>query len=283
MLRIDTHNGWFKGLGDLVCFAWIGATLQAAGRDVKFHAHGWRADVLRFFQQRVTADASGAIAPETGFPTAVRQGSSLNYLEWIAQQCDGDLPFAVCRLSRPRLDLPPMDRESGRAASARVLLFPECAWPVRAWPRSYWLELARLLKDAGIDLAVVTEKRAEEFGACRCIHEKTLAFIAGAMQRAQLVIGNDSGPAHLAGTIGTRALVLQGPTTERIFAHLPEVISYRRRALSCSGCNYLAPFRESCTHGCHELYRTFPEDVFARAMDLLGEKSAITARQSIIK
>ena len=267
MLKIDTHNGWFKGLGDLVCFGWIGASLQATERDVEFYAHGWRADVLRFFQQRVTADGSGAIAPAIGFPTAVQQGSKLNYLEWIAQQCLGHLPFAI--FSRPRLDLPPMDRELGRAASARVLLFPECAWPVRAWPRSYWLELARLLKDAEIDLAVVTEKRLEEFGGFRCIYEQPLAFIAGAMQRAQLVIGNDSGPAHLAGTIGTRTLVLHGPTTERIYAHLPEVISHRRRALPCAGCEYLAPFRESCTHGCHELYRTFPEEVFAQAMKML--------------
>ena len=46
-MKIDTHNGWFKGLGDIVCFAWIGATLQAAGAEAEFYAYGWRAEVLR--------------------------------------------------------------------------------------------------------------------------------------------------------------------------------------------------------------------------------------------
>src|SRR6266702_5685970 len=87
MKKIDTHNGWFKGLGDIVCFAWIGASLQAAGRDVEFYAHGWRADVLRIFQQHVTEDACGAIAPQIGYAEAMREGSTLSYIEWIAAQC----------------------------------------------------------------------------------------------------------------------------------------------------------------------------------------------------
>lgn len=268
MMKIDTHNGWFKGLGDLVCFAWIGATLQVQEHDVEFYAHGWRAEVLGFFGQKVTSDRSGAIAPEIGYAEAIRAGSPLSYVEWIAAQCGVDLPTP----DRPRLNLPPMPREMGRAASARVLLFPECAWPVRAWPRSYWHELARLLKEAGVELAILTENRREEFGAYRCIHGELLSFVAGAMQRAQLVIGNDSGPAHLAGTIGTRTLVIHGPTTERIFAHIPEVTSHRSRALPCAGCEYLPPFRDSCRHGCHDLYRTYPEEVCAHALRLLGSK-----------
>ena len=267
MMKIDTHNGWFKGLGDLVCFAWIGETLRSQGQDVEFYAHDWRAEVLRFFGQRVTADPTGAIAPEVGYAEAVRTGSPLSYVEWIAAQCGIDLPTP----DRPRLDLLPMPREMGRAASAKVLLFPECAWPVRTWPRSYWHELARLLKEAGVDFAIVTEKRAEEFGAYRCIYGQSLAFIAGAIQQAQLVVGNDSGPAHLAGTIGTRTLVIHGPTTERIFAHIPEVTSHRKRALPCAGCEYVASFRDSCRHGCHELYRTFPEEVCTDALHLLRE------------
>ena len=278
LLRIDTHNGWFKGLGDLVCFAWIGASLQAAGDEAEFYAYGWRADVLRFFQQRVT-DRPGGLAPDASYETAIREGTKLTYLEWIAQQVGTSLrdvhnPDApeVHPYCRPRLDLPPMDREMGGAARAGVLFCPEGAWPARVWPRNYWLELCHLLKAVGIDLAIVTPKRAEDFGAFRCIYDQSVAFIAAAMQRARLVIGNDSGPAHLAGTIGTKTLAIQGPTTERIFAHIPEVVSFRQRALGCAGCHGLPPFRESCALGCHELYRTFPEDVFAAAMRLLGEK-----------
>ena len=277
LLKIDTHNGWFKGLGDLVCFAWIGASLQDAGRDAEFYADGWRAEVLHFFQQPVP-DIPGGLAPTASYETAIGEGSKLTYLAWIAQQCGLSI-HGHCELcTRPRLDLPPMDRELGRKASARVLIFPEGAWAARVWPRNYWLELCHLLKAAGVDLAVATEKRAEDFGAFRCIYGQSLAFVAAAIQRAQLVIGNDSGPAHLAGTIGTKTLTIQGPTTERIFAHIPEVVSFRQRALDCAGCHGLPPFRESCAAGCHELYRTFPEDVFAEAMEAAGCR-VISARR----
>lgn len=279
-MKIDTQNGWFKGLGDLVCFAWIGETILQSGGAVEFFATGWRAEVLRFFQQRVTDIAKDAVCPLVGYETAIKEKSPLNYLEWIASQCNlTDFALQVhftqdnyCYFSRPRLDLPPMEREMGRKSSATVLVFPEGCWPARVWPRNYYLELCHLLKDAGVNVAVVTEKLAPDFGAFRNIHSQSLAFVAAAMQSAELVIGNDSGPAHLAGTIGTRTLAIHGPTTERIFAHIPDVTSFRKKALTCAGCHCLPPFRDSCSLGCHELYRTFPDDVFREAVQMLWKK-----------
>lgn len=272
-MKIDTQNGWFKGLGDLVCFAWIGETILQSGGAVEFFAHGWRADVLRMFQQRVTDDAKGAVCPLDGYESAIREKSPLNYLEWIASQCGSmvDADSFPIDFSRPRLDLPPMDREMGRKASSQILVFPEGCWPTRVWPRNYYLELCCMLSDAGYRVVVVTEKQTPDFGQFRTIHSQSLPFIAAAMQSAELVIGNDSGPAHLAGTIGTPTIAIHGPTTERIFAHLAEVTSFRKQALNCAGCHCLPPFRDSCALGCHELYRTFPEDVAKAALRMLAK------------
>lgn len=263
-MKIDTHHGWFKGLGDIACYAWLGAGLLAAGSSVTFAATGWRAEALRFWQMPVTDDFTGAEMAYTGYETAVRTGSPLNYLEWIAADL-GVLATPV----RPHLDLSPMDREMGRAASARVLVFPHGHWASRVWPRNYFVELCLLLRGAGIDFAVVTLERDAAFTAFRCIYGRSISFVAAACQAAQLVIGNDSGPAHLAGTVGTRVLAIQGPTTGRIFAHLPEVESLRVRTIGCSGCHCLTPFRASCEFGCHELYRTSAETVFQHAGALL--------------
>ena len=43
------------------------------------------------------------------------------------------------------------------------------------------------------------------------------------MKRAALVVGNDSFPAHLAGTVGVPTLALMGPTLPTVFAHTPDV------------------------------------------------------------
>ena len=113
-----------------------------------------------------------------------------------------------------------------------------------------------------------------------CIIGKSWNYIAAAIQASRLVIGNDSGPAHLAGTIGTPTVAVQGATTERIYAHIPEVISYRKKALGCAGCHCLPPdFRASCDSGCLELYRTFPEEVAQFAMSILNAQLIKEARE----
>lgn len=273
-MKINCHDGWFKGLGDIVCFAWIGQAMKSAGHDVVFYASGWRADVLQMFQMKVTDDSVDAAIPIHGYEEAVAANSPLSYVEWLAKQCGAPIMF-----ERPRADIDPMPRTMGRKASAEVLLCPEGVWVPRIWPRVYWIDLAQMFKDAGVHVKVVTEFPDTSFSFLHYIAEEPLPLVAAALQRAKLVIGNDSGPAHLAGTLGTRTLAIQGPTTERIFAHIPEVTCLRKISLGCGGCHCLPSkvegelgWRQACNFGCGELYRTLPEDVFAMAMKLLGKE-----------
>jgi hypothetical protein len=270
-MKIDTINGWFRGLGDIVCYAWLGEGLLAAGEPVEFFATDWRAEVLRMFQMPVGADRDGAVLTWEGYEKAVSTHSPLNYLDWIAHHLG-----VKAQPKRPRLDLTPMDREMGRRDSADVLIFPFSYSPVRSWPKAYFIELGLLLKAAGFSVKVVTEQRDYGFFMpFHCIVGQSWNYIAAAIQSAKLVIGNDSGPAHLAGTIGTRTIAIQGATTERIYVHIPEVISYRKKALSCAGCHCLPPnFRATCDTGCLELYRTLPEEVAEFAIQTLSMEKA---------
>ena len=265
-MKIDTINGWYRGVGDIVCFAWLGEGMLAAGEDVEFFATDWRAEMLRMFSMRTTGNNTGAVLTMSGYETAVKIGSPLSYLQWIAQHLG-----VTAEPKRPRLDLVPMDREMGRRDSAEVIVFPNSFSPVRTWPKAYFVELGLLLRKAGVTVKYVLEQRDYAFFMpFHCIVGQSWDYIAGAIQNAKLVIGNDSGPAHLAGTIGTRTIAIQGATTERIYAHIPEVISYRKKALSCAGCHCLPPdFRASCDSGCLELFRTFPEEVARFAFQLL--------------
>jgi ADP-heptose:LPS heptosyltransferase len=271
-MKIDTFNGWFKGVGDIVCFAWLGEGMLRAGEDVEFLAHGWRAEMLRMFQMPVTDDPSDAVLTREGYETAVRTHSPLSYLEWIAHHLGITAP--PCR---PRLNMVAMDREMGRRDSADVIIFPCSYSPVRTWPRNYFVELGLMLRKSGYTVKVCTEQRDYAFFMpFHCIIGKSWNWIAAAMQSARLVIGNDSGPAHLAGTIGTKTIAIQGATTERIYRHIPEVISYRKKALPCAGCHCLKPdFRASCEVGCLELYRTFPEEIAELAVEILTQQELL--------
>ena len=265
-MKIDTFNGWFKGVGDIVCFAWLGEGMVSVGDDIEFLATDWRAEMLKMFQMRVTSDPTGARVTHQGYESAVKTGSPLSYLQWIAHHLG-----VTVEPKRPRLDLLPMDREMGRRDSADVLIFPNSYSPVRTWPRNYFVELGLLLRKAGYAVKVVTEQRDYAFYMpFHCIVGMSWTYVAAAIQAARLIIGNDSGPAHLAGTIGTQTIAIQGATTERIYQHLPEVISYRKKALPCAGCHCLQPnFRASCEVGCLELYRTLPEEVAEFALSVL--------------
>ena len=265
-MKIDAETGWFKGVGDIVCYAWIGQGIREAGGDVTFYCNGWRQELFGLFGMDTTSDPTGAVVTHEGYETAVQNKSPLNYLEWIAEKLGVNVAPR-----RPKLNMIPMDRELGRRASANVLIFPHCVWPPRTWPKSYFIELAYMLQQRGLTVKMVTEERDYELLSFHGIYKKSWHFIAAAIQWADLVIGNDSGPAHLAGTIGTRALAIHGPTQERIYGYLPEVTSYRKKALPCAGCHCLPPFPKgtACNIGCGELYRTFPEDVLPAAIGML--------------
>jgi hypothetical protein len=271
-MKIDAQTGWYHGKGDAVCFAWIGEGMIAAGDSVEFFAAGELAEILRMFQMPVTYDPTDAVVTHLGYETAVRTGSPLNYVDWMAHHLGVTHP-----VKRPRLDLIPMDREMGRASSADVLIFPEAAAMCRKWPKTYFVELGRLLQLAGFKVKIaIPERDYDFFMPFHCLVGESWNFLAGAIQAARLVIGNDTGPSHLAGTIGTTTIVIQGPTTERIYSHIPEVISYRKKALPCAGCHCLPPpYRSTCEVGCVELYRTFPEEVAEFALQILAGQEIV--------
>lgn len=268
-MKIDTINGWFHGVGDVVCFAWLGEGILAAGGEVEFYSSvDWQKQMLRMFQMPVTDDSSGAVVTHEDYLKAVRTDSPLGYMDWIAYHHG-----VTERPKRPRLNMVPMDREMGHRDSADILIFPHSYSPVRTWPANYFVELGLILRNAGFSVKFITEQRDYVFFMpFHCVVGQSWDYIAAAIQSARLVIGNDSGPAHLAGTIGTPTIAIQGATTERIYAHIPEVISYRKKSMSCAGCHCLPPFRASCEYGCLELYRTLPEEVAEFAVQFLNRK-----------
>src|SRR6266571_3156625 len=154
----EHSKGWFHGLGDAVCFAWLGEGLRKAGDDVEFYAPGWQGEVLKLFRMPLTDDPTGAVFTNDGYEKAVAQKSSLNYLEWIADKLGVNVPPV-----RPKICPDPMSREMGRRAAADVLIFPHGTWAPRIWPKAYFVELAWYLQREGYKVRIVTKERDYAF------------------------------------------------------------------------------------------------------------------------
>jgi len=160
-----------------------------------------------------------------------------------------------------------------------VLLYPNTCYKSREWPPSYWNDLGWALFRLGIGVAFMhgSEKDDRHTNVPRFLFGVPWENSAALMLRSDLVIGNDSGPVNIAGTLGVNTLALMGPTNPLIFAHLPEVhtMSVDEEELSCVRCHFQFPFRSACDQGCQALYRLHPENVFGRVLDLIGEPASM--------
>jgi ADP-heptose:LPS heptosyltransferase len=136
------------------------------------------------------------------------------------------------------------DRGIGGRASpdGSVLLHPGSGAAFKCWPAERFLELGRRLSGTGEPVTfVVGEAELDRWPARaldalaavgRLQRPQDLVALCELVHRASLFIGNDSGPAHLAGILGVPTIALFGPTTPRIWKPLgPRVTAVEARTL----------------------------------------------------
>jgi lipopolysaccharide heptosyltransferase II len=118
----------------------------------------------------------------------------------------------------------------------------------RRWPAPRFIELAqRLISSEGWSVVLIGSKAEREYtegiahrvGSPRCVNlagELDVSELVYVLSRANVVVTNDSGPMHVAATIGAPTLGLFGPETPVMYGPL----GLRARALyrppSCSPC-----------------------------------------------
>ncbi len=143
-----------------------------------------------------------------------------------------------------------------------IVIHPGTGADVKRWPVSRWVSLINELP-VGTGTSIVLTGSSDEAGLCDTIARqasvnvidlagKTSLYSLGELFRqAQLVVGVDSGPLHLATAVGTPTIHLYGPSD--MVRYGPWGDSDRHRTLSagmpCPDCGNLSPDRaESC--GC---------------------------------
>lgn len=179
--------------------------------------------------------------------------------------------------TRPEL-VEPTDKAKtwAKKLNKDVLIYPQCNFKARTWPAAYFIDLSWKLKKSGFKVAIMLQYRDNQFRntpgrywGYNWDHQAAL------IQRAKVVIGNDSSPAHFAGTLGCKTFAVMGPTQETVFSHCPDVecIATTPDKVPCVGCHFKRPdFRAACDQMCQALALVQPDQVYEKVINHIGGK-----------
>lgn len=272
MPRINTTIGdGYIGLGDMVSLAWVAEGTRETADPISFYAKGNNHTVLKLLGQEVSDEPSGnEIAVTAGYANELADGGAKLRLDYIRDLLGLNTPH-----KRPRIRLPADALEwatkvkQDHGDKELVLLFPQTLWQSRAWPAAYWVDLAWWLNSRNV--AVITMLADEDkrfFSTPYYMWSYDLYKVAALMSLAKIVVGNDSGPVHISGTLGVPTVVASGPTRPScVFGHIPEIVTISNEAPPhCTGCHFKAPFRAACDQGCQALFALKPHTVLGRVI-----------------
>jgi len=165
-----------------------------------------------------------------------------------------DQPFARFRPSPSEVDEinALLQRENPRIGSAPlILLNPNASdlLPLRRWPPLRYVELARRLLERYADLfigftgapveAALNNQLADEVGSNRVIllaGKTTLRQVLVLYIRSEILVTNDSGPAHFASMTPIRVITLFGPETPALFGARSPNATALWAGIACSPC-----------------------------------------------
>ena len=167
----------------------------------------------------------------------------------IARQLgySGPTPSSFCMHEDVDIALPAGKPVVGLADAALDL--PD--WERKRWP--YYPDLARRLMEKGYTVVLIGgPAEAKRFtpeawpeGVVNGLGKYSIPQTAGLMKRCDLVIANDSGPAHMAAALGVKTFVIFGATRTTKNRPYGEDVTIISIHLPCSPCQY-TPRWSSC-------------------------------------
>jgi heptosyltransferase-3 len=127
------------------------------------------------------------------------------------------LASAMFWIGVPRAEVPRAVLSAGvtPVAGAYVVLHPFASKPEKTWPAENFIAVAEYLRGkAGLEPVFLAGPADDpgEFAGFRVIRNAQLEEVKSVIAGAQLFIGNDSGPAHVAAAFGVPVVALFGPS-----------------------------------------------------------------------
>jgi ADP-heptose:LPS heptosyltransferase len=126
------------------------------------------------------------------------------------------LASAMFWLGVPHSEIPraKLVANTNPASPPYVVLHPFAAAPEKTWPRERFLGAADQMQASGLQPMIVAGPAddTEPFSKFQVLRNAPLSELKNLMSGADLFIGNDSGPAHIAAAFGVPVVVLFGPS-----------------------------------------------------------------------
>jgi hypothetical protein len=268
------------GFGDALTTAWLSEATKHDQHPLVHFATGSKAELLELFGQLVVYEPQpGMLSWGNPYMQEVRSKGALPRLDFLRRAWG-----VTQKPVRPTLEpLPDAIEEwaGDRVQDNTVLVFPQTAQAMRRWPVAYWYDLCDLLKKRGFHPILLLgaiepgfEVQAESYAGL------AWTYYCAMLKRCAMAVGNDSAPAHLAGTLDVPTLALMGPTTSScVFGHVPSVtgISVTRGQTECVGCFYQSPYRAACRVACQALMMLSPKVVMQRIEQCVKPRSRTTS------
>ena len=167
-------------------------------------------------------------------------------------------------------------------------------WKVKEWPDASWDKWSELVRE---NLRVCVIQIGTE-ASTSPLHNHAMARLPGAVdwvnrlgvmesvsliEQAQLFVGIDSGPLHLATTLGTPTIGLFGPVTGAYRAHPRAPFTCLTANVPCLGCHHdpggELHWRTGCPYDIRCMHGISADDVFHATRDCLATNDPATANE----
>ena len=191
-------------------------------------------------------------------------------------------------IGRPRM---PDSIEAVPSDKPYFVVFPGAQFEYRRWPAERFAEIANRVQAAtgwraivcgGPDEVELARRTAASIHGDVEDRSGSLAIdaLAGYLRGAELVISNDTGPAHLAGAAGTRTVVIVGGGQPgKFFPYLdegelePSGPRVATRPMPCFGCEWQCRFAVAPDAPKPCIAEISVEDVWAEVLSLLDDSN----------
>ena len=171
----------------------------------------------------------------------------------------------------------------------RIVLHVGAGTPAKGWPAESWQELVgRLVVRLGARIVLVGGPRDRAVARrilgrrawpdlADCTGRLDVVELAALLEQADLVVGADSGPAHLAAAVGAPVVVLfSGTNRPRQWQPCGEHVRVLQHRVDCSPCN-----RRKCPWSDHPCMRRLTPRRVAEAVERLHRETSRRVRQEI--
>jgi len=250
----------------------------------------WSANTLNQYGQLLTQYSKAIITAEFKMFHESLQHMGINdFLD-----CSGDLPPTHCEtakdeeLDKLQLLMEKLDlykrpiQEMGnvdKAKYAPYIVFGDTAlrlgngtWDVKRWP--HYVELAELINKKFSHYKIVMIGDEEDYKEAKekewppnvelgLMGKLSIPQLATVLQNCKMYIGNDTGPTHIASSVGAKTYAIFAPTMVAKNLPLGKDVTILNKRMPCSPCQYTEKFNNCECMAYHTAQEVYNEIFFA--------------------